>query len=184
MIYLPDVFYYLKTPPIDYKKSVFSTARGISPFCSYYYARLLRPVKDATIKGDRTGALPKNRLEKIAFVEGLVDWLLVNSTDEDMFDLLLDDKPIQISDRVAKFDHRSNFNSWVLNITEREFSGIQKFWNSEGFPGDLFYPKDAAVVVSYKTKPFFRFFNTLGLSDEKRETLTPRQWWDRCQQIV
>jgi len=146
MRYLPELYYLQDKRDFPFQKSVLVTATTVAQWCTHFHARIIAP-KNHILPIEKEGLLPTAPQEKETFVAQLVDWLFENSISDELFCLLLDDKPVPRSGEEAKFDHHDDTCCWVLNLTEEEFTECQAKWWANGLPKDLFYPEQESLCI-------------------------------------
>ncbi len=172
MRYLAELFYFQDQRDFPFRKSVLVTATTVAQWCTHFYARIIAP-RSRIIPTEKKGLLPADLQEREIFVAQLVDWLFENSISDELFCLLLDDKPVPRSGGVAKFDHHDDTCCWVLNLTEEEFAECQAKWQANGLPKDLFYPEHETLCVPYPGRGLkAKFLRAFGV----KKCYTPKQW--------
>ncbi|PWH18033.1 MAG: hypothetical protein DDG58_07130 [Ardenticatenia bacterium] len=172
-IYLAELHYLQDQPCFPFQKAVSVTAITVARWCNYFYARLITLKANSTLVEERRGPLPAVAQEREAFVADCVCWLLENSITPQLFCLLLDDKPLPRSGRVAKFDHHDDTCCWVLNLSELEFAELQRVWKANNLPEDLFYPENQNRCLPYPGTDWkAKLLRVLGV----QKCYTPRQW--------
>lgn len=173
MLYLPEIYYFQAQSDFPLWQTVLITAKTVCHWCTYYYARIISPRNNYTGPLEKYGNLPENMAEREDFVADMISWLLDNSSVTELFYLLLDDEPTPKPGKVAKFDHHDDTCCWVLNLTETEFTCLQKMWKSNGLPEDLFYSENNNLCFPYPgTGLKARLFRVLGF----QKCYTPKQW--------
>ena len=173
MIYSAELYYLQDQKDFPYQEAVRVTARAISRWSSYFYARLIAQESKQVREVERSGALSGNAQDKETFVAETVNWLFENSMSDELFCLFLDDEPAPKSGKIAKFDHHDDTCCWVLNLSESEFADLQAMWIANGLPEDLFFPQGSGVCVPYAgTGLKARLLRGLGVSS----CYTPKQW--------
>ena len=161
MIYTFDIYYRGK---IDSKKLVMTVAKYFSNFCSNYEAGLIIPINKSADNNDRKGKLPEQ--DKDEFITDLVNWILDNSLDKDLFKLFLYNEQ-RTKETICPFDHHDDDCCWALNLSTDEFSKLQEKLTKNGLPIDVFY--DNEKVVCIKSKGLAGF---LGM----QKCYTPREY--------
>jgi len=156
-----------------FRKAVTVTATAVARWCDYFYARIIAPITKQVRPLERSGPLPKNLQEKEALVAELLQWLFENSTTDELFCLLLDDKPVPQPGIVAKFDHHDDTCCWILTLSDNEFSEVQTEWREQGLPEDLFYPEWKTICVPY---PGEKMKSWLLRAVGVQKCYTPKQW--------
>ncbi len=149
MIYAAELFYLQDQRDFPLQEAVLVTAKTIAQWCTHYQAKLLAPAKKYQGPIERQGILPSELAERASFVEGLVQWIFVNSQIEELFYLLLDDRPVSQADRIAKFAHHDDTCCWFLNLSEDEFVILQDAWRKNDWPANLFYPENETFCVAH-----------------------------------
>lgn len=173
MAYLAELYYLQDQRDFPFRKAVLVTATTVSHWSSHFYAKLIATKSKQMAPMHKSGTLPANTEEKEAFVAELVSWLFENAVVDDLFCLLLDDKPVPQRGQVAKFDHHDDTCCWVLNLAENEFAELQAKWKEHGLPADLFYPEENTLCVPYPgTKLKARVLRSIGV----QKCYTPKQW--------
>lgn len=182
MIYAAELFYLQDQHDVPFRKVVVVTAKAVAQWCTHFYARLLSYPKARAGLTERQGCLPVEMLEKERFITELVQWLFEHSTTEDLFCLLLDDRPTpQVgADRIAKFQHPDDTCCWFLNLAENEFAVLQDVWRRNDLPMNLFYPEHEMRCIPYPGNSLrSKLLRALGA----RKCYTPMQWQAEISQI-
>ncbi|MGB9739286.1 MAG: hypothetical protein C0184_07800 [Chloroflexus aggregans] len=148
MRYLAELYYFQDQREFPFQKSVIVTATTVARWCSHFYAGIIVPW-NCNIPLEKKGLLPTPFRSKEIFVTELVNWLFENSMSEELFCLLLDDKPVSPLGEIARFDHRDDTCCWLLDLTDDEFAECQVQWQVNGLPRDLFYPEHQTVCIPY-----------------------------------
>jgi hypothetical protein len=173
MRYLAELYYLQDQGEFPFRKAVIVTATTVACWCDYFYAKIIAPTMKQVKPPERGGALPKNIQEKEAFVAELLQWLFENSITDELFCLLLDDKPVPQPGVVAKFDHHDDTCCWSLTLSDNEFSELQTKWREQRLPEDLFYPEWKTICVSYSgERRMSRLLRAVGA----QKCYTPKQW--------
>lgn len=173
MIYHLELYYLQDQEDFPTRKAILSTAVEVAQWCSHYHAHLITPRSKEVDPIRRRGHLPADSAEKNAFVHELVDWIFDNSELDEVFYLLLDDKPILQVGESAKFGHHGDTSNWMLDLTESEFGHLQVVWKENGLPADLFYSHDSGFNVPYPGSGLTaRLLRLIGV----RKFYTPKQW--------
>ncbi len=149
MIYAAELFYLQDQRDFPFQKAVLVTVKTISQWCTHYQAELLASAKKYQGPIKKQGGLPSEPAERASFVEDLVQWVFVNSQIDELFNLLLDNRPVPQKDRVAKFDHHDDTYCWFLNLSKDEFANLQDAWHKIDLPENLFYPENETLCLAY-----------------------------------
>lgn len=145
MIYHPELFYFYDTKDFPLKKALLATAKAVSNYCYDYSSQLITPKKGAKEK-TKQGILPRDKKKRERFIEDIFDWIAENSKCWDLFALFLYGKQHNTKpDETDKFDHHDDTCCWALNLTDVEFAAVQKEWQRNNLPQDLFYPRDSGI---------------------------------------
>lgn len=177
MLYLAELSYF-EQKDFPVRTAVLVTAVTVASWCRYYSARILAPRTKSLSPVARSGVLPDAPAEKEAFVQALVAWLLDHSLCEDLFYLLLDDKPLPPTQGPTRFAYYDTLSSWVLDLNPEAFAILQARWQEQGLPADLFYPETESRCVPYPGKGLVAaLFRRLGV----QKCYTPRQWQNEQQ---
>lgn len=172
MRYLPELYYLQDQPQFPLRQAVQLTAVTVARWCTHFEAKLIAPNRKIEMAEQR-GLLPAQPKEREDFVSALVDWLIDNSSTDELFYLVLDDQPIPQAGRVAKFDHHDDTDCWALNLSEGEFAELQSTWGFHGLPQDLFYPEGNSICVPYPASGWKgKLLHLLGM----QRCYTPKQW--------
>ncbi|MBI2591036.1 MAG: hypothetical protein HYW33_04200 [Candidatus Blackburnbacteria bacterium] len=180
MIYLPELYYFFDTKNFPLRKAVKVTSGAVSLWCDYYRAELIN-TKKVLGKKLRVGELPKRKGEKIKLVSQVTDWIFKLSDCDELFTLLLNDKPLnnvgKQKQKPAKFDHHDDTCCWILNLTEKEFKQLQQIWKDNNLPEDLFYQEEEAIHIDQTGKSFLaKTLNKMGFEAISEKIYTPKQW--------
>jgi len=126
-LYTTNQKYFAEPDSAFLKRTILLTAVAVGEFCHHH----------------TSGELPEGARQKEVVIEAMVKKIFCdlekNATEE--FTLFIDAKPIadiQKQGGIAKFNHKDDTSSWVLNLTEGEFKKVQHAWRSAGLPLDLF----------------------------------------------
>lgn len=122
-----------------FSKAFYLTALTVARFCDSYW------------DGNNHWFFPspkiiriKDNLKFVTFIESELDKLFFYlNTDPDLiFVFMLDKSPNQINTKnrkePVKFDHHDTSDSWVLNLTMKEYAILQSEIGNNGLPTDLF----------------------------------------------
>ncbi|MEJ2352803.1 MAG: hypothetical protein P8Y03_23705 [Anaerolineales bacterium] len=181
MVYYLELYYLQEQKDFPTGKAILLTAVEVARWCSYYHAHLISPISNKITPIRRRGRLPADLAGKNAFIHELVDWIFDNSAIDEVFYLLLDDKPISQVGEPAKFAHHGDTSNWMLDLTESEFSRLQAVWKENGLPADLFYSHDSGLSVPYPGSGLTaRLLRLIGV----RKSYTPKQWEKQVEGIV
>lgn len=150
MIYHPELFYLQDTRDFPLKKALLATAKAVSTFSYDYYSELITP-KEGIKDKIRQGTLPQDKAAREKLIEEIFDWITDNSECWDLFALFLYGNPRNTKqDECDKFDHHDDTCCWALNLSEEEFLKVQKVWQENGLPSDLFYNRDLGVQKGWR----------------------------------
>lgn len=144
MVYNFDTYYLNK---VDFAKLVTVAASFVSTKTEFYNAELTLPADRTIAEKVRQGALPEEKREE--FIKHLVDWLIKNSLNQELFKLMLYNEPASSSEPMP-FDHHDDSCCWVLNLSESDFEEFKLFLESHSLPVDLFYKSTESVLVKNK----------------------------------
>ncbi|RME44013.1 MAG: hypothetical protein D6791_14175 [Chloroflexi bacterium] len=173
MRYLPELYYLQDRPDFPLRHAIQVTATGVALWCDYYLARVIAPREPRPAPGEKHGRLPSSPVEKEAVVGDLLRWLWDSSEVEDLFCLLLDDRPLPRPRPCSRFDHHDDTCCWVLDLTAEQFAILQQRWREHGLPADLFYPEREMRCVPWPgERKRDRALRALGA----QKCYTPRQW--------
>jgi hypothetical protein len=168
-----ELYYLQDQEDFPFREAVRVTATAISRWSSHFHARLIAPLSEEIGVAEQSGPLPRDIQDKETLVAETVDWLLENSINDELFCLLLDDKPAPKPGKVAKFDHHDDTCCWALNLSESEFAELQAIWRANALPEDLFYPEGGGVCTPYPGGGLkARLLRALGV----QRCYTPKQW--------
>jgi hypothetical protein len=181
MRYLAELYYLQDQREFPFRKAVTATATVVAQWCDYFYARIIAPTTKQVKPLERSGSLPKSLQEKEAFVVELLNWLFENSITDELFCLLMDDKPVPQAGVVSKFDHHDDTCCWVLNLDDNQFSELQTKWREQGLPEDLFYPESKTLCAPY---PVEGMKSKLLRALRVRKCYTPKQWENEFLSVV
>ena len=145
MIYHPELYYLQNRPDFPFDKAFLVTANAVSAWCKYYLAELVAPKKGIKIRS-RSGDLPKDKTEREDLIEDLYRWMKESSDVPNLFAMFLYGDPRRSKpDECDKFDHHDTTSCWALNLTDTEFTALQKAWEEHDLPTDLFFPRDKSI---------------------------------------
>jgi len=145
MIYHPELYYLQDSPDFPLDKAFLVTAKTVSAWSKDYFAGLVAPKKGTKDKS-RSGDLPKDKNEREELIEDLYGWIKENSDVPDLFAMFLYGDPRRSRpDECEKFDHHDTTSCWALNLTDTEFASLQKAWQENDLPNDIFFPRDKSI---------------------------------------
>jgi hypothetical protein len=186
MRYLAEIYYLQDQRGFPFRKAVTVTATVVARWCDYFYAKIIAPTTKRVKLLERSGSLPSGIQEKEAFVAELLKWLFEHSITDELFCLLMDDKPVPQAGIVSKFDHHDDTCCWVLNLDDNQFSELQTRWREQGLPEDLFYPEWQVSCVPYPGEGVkAKLLRTLGMQKMLHtETMEKRTLTNGDQKVV
>ena len=145
MIYSPELYYFFDTPEFDLTKAVRITAEKVAEWSFGFEAELLAP-KKGVVEKRKSGRLSADSVERKKQINESLDWIAEHSIVKDLFKLILSSQEIRDKEPNL-FDHHDDTCCWCLNISVEEFSELQKTWQENDLPVDLFYSVDEAKCV-------------------------------------
>ncbi|MEI8175000.1 MAG: hypothetical protein WCG28_03560 [bacterium] len=115
--------------------------------CQYYQFGVFAD-KKIKLELPYRGELPEQQEEKEKIIQKIMSEIFEKSDSLERFQLFLDNQKISrwrtSDDRVYMFEYSDDNSSWVLNLSDEQFQGLQRKLNEQNLPIDLF------VLVKYK----------------------------------
>ena len=121
----------------------------LATFCRYYQFGVFTD-KKIQLELPYRGELPEQPEEKEKIIKKIISEVLEKSDSLECFQHFLDNQKITrwrtSDDRVYMFEHSDDNSSWVLNISDEQFHGLQKKLKEQSLPVDLFVSTKQKVV--------------------------------------